>query len=88
MTTVKKEKKQDSVPELKQQILELSKRLVAQQDLANLENKAYATYQILFSLNRIAEANERQAKALEESLQSSEETEEEPEEKSDESVED
>lgn len=56
---------------LQNQVNQLQQQNLILQDMEQLKNENYFRQQILLQLERIVQANERQAKALEESLENS-----------------
>ena len=62
---------------LQNQINQLQQQNLILQDLQQLKNENYFRQQLLLQLERIAQANERQAKAIEDSMENSEDNDEE-----------
>ncbi len=82
-TLAEKEKNSEEESEESQELEKVKKDLEEMkrintllQDRINLKDESYYRQQILFQMERIAEANESQAKALEESLENSDDDEE------------
>lgn len=64
---------------LQNQINQLQQQNLILQDLQQLKNENYFRQQLLLQLERLVQASERQAKALEESLENSDDEDEEEE---------